>query len=492
MIYRHRKIILLLIVVLGFCLRFYAANSFPINEDEWKDFKSIESISFDPDNIKLPLVDKRRDSSPIAFTYLLKIGWEIFGRSLLGARLPFVILGALTVLMVYFLASLALEARVALLAAFLLAINQFAIGTTMFADLNAVISFFSVCSLFVFYKGLKNGDWRLILLNGVIVGIGCWFKENIFLLIPIYIVFLLLFRKWYYRRVEDKYLWGSLFLAFLFIIPYVYITFASGGDRFEYIQHTVQIKPSPGPVTLYLGELILLFFKPFPDFFSRVAITLNTEFPLTNFVLGLLVIIAVFKAVKSKKTFIKLLAVCFVFEFIFFSFIRNEKISRGFWNLETFYYNIMGFIPGIILASEMLVNFARPYKKYYRKTIVALFLVFAISRSFNFVFYPLYCYFPRKDLCIKRLLNFKGGCLKNKDIPKYIKKDIFKKIYKLTDHGSFHKKKAAFILAHILFKEARYRESKKYLYYILAQDFQDKEALILLDRIKHKIRDAHN
>ena len=65
-------------------------------------------------------------------------------------------------------------------------------------------------------------------------------------------------------------------------------------------------------------------------------------------------------------------------------------------------------------------------------------------------------------------------------------KDIFERIYKVTDNKPAYKRKAALRLAEILIREGKYGESRKYVYYILSQNPDDRETLRLLREIEGK------
>lgn len=481
MLYKHRKIILLFILLIGFGLRFYSAISAPVNEDEWKDLKIARKISFDSKNLNLPLVDERKGSNcPMPFYYIMQLGLWIFGDFLLGARLPFVILATITIFLVYLFVKAALGTKIALLSSFLLSISQLAVSIARFADLSVIVMLISVSSLFLFYKFLINDNKHLLLFNGLIIGIGFWFRENICFLVPIYIIFLAVcpeHRPW----LKNKYLWLSFGITYFVMLPRILLILSPDTPRIEYVYETVHTGISMSPLSLYLGEAIFLIIKPFPEFFNRVADTVNGDYMLVNFVLGTLVFMAVIMSLRNKKPFVRLLLVCFLFDFILFSFIRSGDRSWGIWNFESFYYSIMGFIPAIILVANMLVNFIRRNKL--SGVLFSGFLaIFMLIRTWNFVTFPLNYFFPAKDFCIEELLNYKEGYSRfNDDIPIDMTKDMSRRIYKCTKDKPVYKRKAAFKLAEILIREGRYKESKKYLYYILSENPDDRSALRLLN-----------
>ena len=480
MLCKYRKRILLFIILAGFGLRFYSAILAPVNYDEWNDLKVARKISFDLKNPNLPLIDVRENNNcPMSFYYIVKLGLYAFGDFLFGARLPFVILGTIMILLVYFFVKPVLGVKTALLSSLLLSISQFAISISRFFDLGVIVMLISALSIFLFHRALVNNNRSLLLLNGLIVGIGFWFRESMCLLIPIYIIFLLSCRE-YRSWLKNKYVWISFGIAFCVMLPRIYLILSPGATRIRYICNTVHTGISMGPFALYLGELVLFIFKPFPGLFNHLADTVNVDYMFTNFVVGILVFMAVIFSFKSRNNFIKLLLVCFISEFIFYSFIRSGNPDWGIFNFESFYYSIMGFIPAIILVASMVVNFFKNYK-FQGSLFLLVLVIFMVIRACIFVTFPLNYFSPAKDFCIEELLNCKGRSFRFEDnMPSDIEEDILKRVYKVTGSRLVYKERSALQLAELLIQEDRIKESRKYLYYVLSQNPANRDALRLL------------
>jgi len=466
MIEKNRKVILLLILIIGFFLRFISAASLPINEDEYYDFKSAKNISFNSETFNLPLQDEVRDGSFMGFRYLIPLGWGVFGDSTLGARLPFVILGTLTILFLYFLVRNVLDVKTALIASLLLSISQFAIGTTRFADLEAIIPLFVIASLFLFYTAIERKNIVTLLLNGVVIGLGLWIRETLIVLIPAYIIFLFISRE-HRGLLKNKYLWVSFICAFVVVLPFILLVLKPDSLRAKYIADTVHIGISMGPFALYSGELFLLAIKPFTEFFNQIVSTVNSESLLVNYVLGVVILISVIKCLKDRRPFIRLLVVNFLFIFVFFSFFKSGDREWGLWNFESFYYCSVSFIPGVILAAVFLKKALRSRMG----MILFFFVIISLSvRAWGVSTFPLY-YFPlAKDFCIDKFLDYEEGVFRNNpNISNDIAKDVFEKIYNIAENGSEHKRKAALRLANLFAEEDKFTESKNYLQFILLE-----------------------
>jgi len=493
MLYKYRKAILILIVTLGFGLRFYGAFSMPITFDEMDDMPSAKEISISLKNPKLPLTDDSRvANSPMGHKYLIRLGWDIFGESMLGARIPFVLSGTVTILLVYFLVKMALGVKTALLASFLLSVSQFAIGGSRIADLNAVIPLVTVVSLLLFYRALKYSDKNMFLINGLVIGIGTWFKENIIFLIPIYIIFLLICRE-YRNYIKEKYIWISFGLTFLAVLPLILLSLNSDMPRFSYIYEESAIGVSLNAIGLYLGELILLIIKPFPELLNYVAYSLDMEYPAENFIFGSVILVAVARSIKSNKSFINMLVVCFLFNFIVFSILRRDNVISSYWALGSLDWGNIGFVPGVIIAAYMLYKFSKKKKKYGIAVVVFL-AVYMFFRAWNTAATPLSCYFPIEKYCIMNQLTRaeslkEGNVEENIYLPKPAEDlaiDIFQGIYKVSDKFPEYKMEAALGLAEILIKKGNNNQSRKYIDYVLFRNPSNSKALIFKKSLNKK------
>lgn len=485
MLEKYKKLILLGIIIVGFALRYYGALNCCVVWDERQDFISAREISLDLKHLHMPLVDTRPEGSPMAGNYLIRAGWYIFGDNLLGARLPFVIIGTLNILLIYFLAKMELGVMGALFAASLLATCQFNITTSRIADnTNSAILFITIISLWLFYKALKNSDEKLFLINGIVIGIDFWFREDMLFLIPIYIIFLAVcpkFRFW----LRNKNLWISFSISLLMALPLIYFSLDPAATRFGYIRDESIFGISLNGIGLYLGELILLAIKPFPKFFNYVAGSLDYENTMVNFALGILILISVIKSIRNRKPFIRMLLVCFLFYFIFFSFIRRNNIIQSFWSLGSLDWSCISLIPGIILAAYMLEALSKKQRRlsYF---ICGSLLIFMLIRALDITIYPLNGYFPRRECLLKNnyFINEADDIFRKGN--NEWGKDMLEKIYQVTNKFPKYKKIAALKLARFLIKETRYNEAKQYLNYVFSQDSANREAVILRRELENK------
>ena len=480
MISKYRKIILLIIILLGFSLRYYAASSIHITWDEECDLRLAQTISFDRNNLNLPLVDKVNpveQASVMIDVYLLRLIYDIFGHSLLALRLSVVTFDLFTILIVYLLTRQTLGVKVALLSSLLLSISQFEVAMDRTANDAPLYILFFLLSLFLFYRAIQTSNKKLMLLNGLVIGVGFWMKENMLFLVPIYFIFLLVspeYRNW----LKNRYFWISFGLAFLIALPLVIMSYNT--PRYQYLTSIASIGPSLNGVGLYLGELILVVIKWFAStkFFYSVCDTLTRETPPVNFMLGIVILVAVIKSMHKRSSLVRLLLICFLFNFLLFCFVRKCDVIDGIWSLGSLEWGAMGFIPGVILASNMLVGYVK--KSRIKGSIFLWLLVsFIFIRTWDMASFPLCCYFPEREWCIKdELYNKAERFLRTGKVD--LAKETLRKVYRVT-HNKSYKTHAALRLARILIKEEKIQEAKKYLYAVLSDNPQNSDALELLE-----------
>jgi hypothetical protein len=492
-LYKYRKVILLFILLLAFGLRFYGALSIPAHEDNLiHDFPSARKISLEPGNFNIPLVETMAESSGMGWKYLIRIGWYLFGDSLIGARLPFIILGVATIFLVYLLVNYGLGNSVALFSSFLLAISSYHIGLTRNVDDVSVGCFFALGSLFLLYQAVQKSKPKLLLVNGLLIGLSLWLKEINIFLIPITIIFLYSLPQ-YKGWLKNGYLWLSFFLAFMVALPLIVLNLNPEVTRFNYIMNQADFGLSINAIGFYLGELILLALKPFPDLFSKIAVTVDEARPFVNFLLGGVILASVVFSFRDRRPFIRLLLVTFLFNFAVFSIISHIDKSSWYWTMESSDWSAMSFIPGVILAANMLIVFLRKYKiKAALLSGVLLFFVFI--RSGAIVTYPLNYYFPTRDFYIKRFLLEDDSWMVKSDFIneanvnkiKKTKKDVLKRIYDFYDQNYFYKRISSFKLAQMMIEEKRFNEAKKYIYTMLYLNPCDKKARRLLETINNQ------
>jgi len=480
--HNYRIVLLSCILIAGFAFRFVAAKNCCVVWDERNNiFPPAREISFDLQKPHFPLVDKRPEgvkegTCPMAGKYLVKAGWMLFGDSLLGARLPFLIIDTVAIWVVYCLVSSVLGFQVALLSAAFLSLSQFCITGSRFADPSgAIMRLMFFLSLYLFWVTLQTSKKRLFLLNGALIGLGFWSKEHMVFLIPIFIIFILMCRE-YKPWLRDRYLWASFIIAFAIMLPLIILNLDPEAVRFRYIINQARIGFSLNATALYLGELILLAIAPFPDLFDFVAGSMANELTMENFILGSLVLVSVGLAFREKGRFLRLMLVAFLFNFLVFSFLRQNDIIQSFWSLGAVDWSSLNFIPGIILASWILVLFITKHKKTGTLFLAGLLTMMAV-RAWDIARYPLNADYPRRHY----LLETEYFIHEAQDLVRLgdhgWAKDMLGKLYEVSGSS-----RACLMLAEIAYAEGDCETGSRWLKKISSNNGEDPEVLNLSEQ----------
>ena len=92
------------LLVIAFLFRFHYATLIEFeNEDEIVKFTLAQGICFHPTHFFVPLGSEKLFHPPLN-QYLIKIGFLMGGINPLAARLPFILLGSLSLLFIYLIA----------------------------------------------------------------------------------------------------------------------------------------------------------------------------------------------------------------------------------------------------------------------------------------------------------------------------------------------------------------------------------------------------
>lgn len=476
-----KTILLLLIIIMGFFFRLYGAQRIVFDYDERLSSKVTKNISFDLQNLKLPLVNQGPDGI-LAERYLMRLSQDMFGSSLIGTRLPSVIMGGLIILLVYLITVPIFGPRASLIASFFVSVSLCSIALTRKVSTEPFLIFFSILSLSLFFKAISKGSRRLLLINGFVIGAGFWFKESMFFLMPVCILFLMInpqYRCW----LKDKYLWLSFFIALCLALPLMLANLQPESQRFSYIYNETALGPSLNSLELYLGEIVVILMKAFQKLFNETAFSIDPHYPPgESMVLGFLILLAGFGYRVKRDSLGGLLKVCFLFNFILFCFLRRNDTLQSFWNLGSVMWGLIGFTPGIILAAVMVDDFMTRHIRWGKISFFIL-AAFLVIRAWSMAVYPLDCFFPFKEYCLeKRKLWWEiDDYLREGD--REAAKQQLKIVFQATAGNPAYQKKAAYRLAELLVQEHKYSEARGYLDFVLSQDVGYEKANHLLEQI---------
>jgi len=181
---RSKYVLLSLIVMLGVALRIYG-----LDKSLWLD----EVLS----------VNRQRDIQdlisnihfPGALYFIILHFFMLFGNDEVTARLPSVIFGILSILLIYKVGELFFgRPKEGLIGAFLLSISTMHIQYSQEARYYSLSMFLSLSSLFLFYKAIKENDkklWVGFILSTILAVLSHWYMLFIPLIEMLFLAFIL-------------------------------------------------------------------------------------------------------------------------------------------------------------------------------------------------------------------------------------------------------------------------------------------------------------
>ena len=264
-----------LIVAFAFASRLYMAVSSPIVEDEYQWFSIADSVDLRPNHFQLPL---HGDQHPPGQAYWAAIGTAIFGQNLLGYRFPSAILGTLAVVLIYFVGKLLGGSKTGLIAAFVLAANEYHIGVSRLCTEKNYLTF-ALLGLLLVEHAFRQPSTRRFLALGAVMGLGILTKQTLALWVPIFGLETL-------RRRETRSLWRhsapwwGLLVLLVIVSPDLFWNAtapSSGhapGDRglaYQFSRLTLGTW-SWGPLALYIRPLYYLIDPEVSSFASMTSV----------------------------------------------------------------------------------------------------------------------------------------------------------------------------------------------------------------------------
>lgn len=147
------QLLLLIVILFGFGLRIYDLTERPFLADEGISTMAAIDISKTGYPPTMPEGDVYWRS--VFHTSTVAVFFQFLGISVFVARLPSVLFGALTILLIYIFGKELMNWKVGIISAFLLAMNVLAIDLSREARMYSMFQFFYLATLYLFYKGFE-------------------------------------------------------------------------------------------------------------------------------------------------------------------------------------------------------------------------------------------------------------------------------------------------------------------------------------------------
>lgn len=227
------RLILFLIIVVAFVLRFYKLGDVPLgfHQDEISQaYNSYSILKTGQDRYgqSLPILFRSFGSyQPPIYTYLTPIPLYLFGNTIFAARSTSAFFGALIVLVSYLIVKELVKDKykesLALLTSFVVAISPWAIHFSRRVVEGNLGLFFFLLSLYFFIRSLEK--IKFIIPASIILGISthAYYSER--LIAVIFLPFFLIYFKDYFLKYK-KWVIGSVLLFGLTLLPHVVTVFS--------------------------------------------------------------------------------------------------------------------------------------------------------------------------------------------------------------------------------------------------------------------------
>jgi uncharacterized membrane protein len=161
--------ILLVLIFIAAVLRLYALDLSPL----WLDEALTYRWSLHPFSEYWGLISTGGEVSPPLF-YWMEYAMLSFGHTEITLRLLPAVFGILTVPVVYYLGSYAVDRNAGLLAAALIAFSPFHLFYSQEARMYSLMLFFLACALLFFFRAVKEEGVRWWLVFGLFSGLAFW------------------------------------------------------------------------------------------------------------------------------------------------------------------------------------------------------------------------------------------------------------------------------------------------------------------------------
>jgi 4-amino-4-deoxy-L-arabinose transferase-like glycosyltransferase len=328
----QKDITLVLILLAALGLRLYLATTQRYIHDEINTSIPLsEAISFDPDNLHLPL---RGENHPAVPAYVAKASSTMFGITAPGYRLAHVLLSLLTIVLVYLMVRDWFGVVAARWAAALLAFNEYYLNVSSRVTAHVPYLLLVTAAIYAFSRFLATRRPRYMYLAGLSVGLAFYCKEHSALLLPVFFLALLYrdHRRW--LATPHPYLAAIVFA--LVISPDLYWNLQTRSEQTEttYGNRTV----TQANYSSHLRRFGGIGLSPYPlMFYARSAVQTvaeatagaeyrdeTPEYRSSNPALGLLLIGCVLLTTVGRAPrddFRRVLLIQFWFVFTFFTLI---------------------------------------------------------------------------------------------------------------------------------------------------------------------------
>lgn len=402
------KNLLLAILAIAFFLRFWNVWNQDLFGDEAPDaFRAVGYIDYIGSSFQTQPIDWYKTQALPGWTkfsfhdfpplgmLIMNFFFQLFGDSLLIARLPAIVAGTLSVYLLYLIVKKLFQDEIlALFSALFFAANSALVWVFRLSMLEPILLFFILLNIHCFFQFLENKrKWWVF---GGTLGLIALTKYTGVFLVPVYLAYLTYQSYWTNKshRTHWIYLVAALGLALLLFTPVIIYNFylyqATGHFDLQIAYLLGQEAPE------WIGSVVGKTQAPFSEIWRNLALrridpVSNSVFPVGYY--GISAIIMVLAGiVYSSFIFVKNRSGRILFFWLYLFFVTALLVKIGSAHrFLTLYGPAFAVFAG--LFSVFLWNFWKEGKlSYGLKSLVILFFIWEIFHSINtnFIQFPDY------------------------------------------------------------------------------------------------------
>lgn len=371
------RYLLLLILILGLILRVYHINypfsgHISIKETDYAGMAKMmmeEGKYFTPRGYFLP------PHNNVFFPAWIVIGsWTFFGQSELAARIPFVIMGLLSIILVFLIGKELSNKNIGLIAAFFMAVSPMMAYFSRNVQGECPLIFFSLLSIYFFIMFKKNNNFLLLISSGFFLLLATMSKLTMLYLLFFYFLYYLKYRN----EFKISFLKTSTFLAIPIIPTLIYIIYSSS------LAHCYGAESFIPSVALFNLKGIIY----------RIIYLVG----YVNLIVFLLFLLFIYYIIKHKK----IKEFDYVVIIWFFSYLLCYMAVFNKASIGNIYY-LISFIPPILLGASKVFNI---FLEKWRFEFNALIIIAIILTSFLtlFVLYDIQYPYPEAGLALSKII----------------------------------------------------------------------------------------
>jgi 4-amino-4-deoxy-L-arabinose transferase-like glycosyltransferase len=273
--------VLLAVLLVALVVRLYIAVTVPyVHDEENTHIPLSKTISVAPGSVHLPIRGQNHGALP---AYVVKISSTLFGTTPLAFRAVHILLGLITIVLIYRLTHEWYGPVAARWAAALMAFNDYFLSVSALATAHVPHLFLVTAAVYAFSRFLATPRAAYLYAAGLSLGLAFYCKEHSALLVPVFFAMLLLPRYRQWLRGPHAYLACALFA--LVIAPDLVWNLRTDPEtaRVAYSGEAV----GQATYTAHLQRVGGLGVSPYPTMFygKRAVISLHelvTGTPLTD------------------------------------------------------------------------------------------------------------------------------------------------------------------------------------------------------------------